>query len=54
MLNERLKRVVLICVTIAFIGIVLNAVYIMRHKKVIIQVLQPLFMSFEAFFLYFK
>ena len=49
MLNERLKRVVLICVTIAFIGILINGVYIMRHKKVIIKVLQP-FLSFEAFF----
>ena len=53
MLNERLTRVVLICVTIALIGILINGVYIMRHKKVIIQVLQH-FLSFKAFFLYFK
>ena len=50
MLNERFKRVVLICVTIAFVGILINGVYIMRHKKVIIQVLQHFFCHLRRFF----
>ena len=35
MLTEKLIRVVFICVTLVFVGILINGVYIMRHKRVI-------------------
>ena len=35
MLTEKIIRVALICVTLVFVGILINGVYIMRHKRVI-------------------